>query len=327
MSTIELLNPLPMTLDRYEDDLAGILTRLGFSVERHLPLPIEAHSGASRSRRAANLVRFYSVRSSSIPMIIWPFLGYFDAWIWPLLRRHERLHLVVHDVPPLRPQIRSAIGTARFVGRLQPSTLNIIVHSHEAEHTLRSLGWRRIVTLPLPFVTPSASLREPQQWRQTGDRLRLTVAGQYKPSRTLNLLKELGGQQDNIELVLAGTGWPLIPGWQVLDRFLSEDDLDSLIRNSDAVLLPYERYSQSAMAVRALGLGTPVIGVEHPQLRDIYGHGYRGAVKSLSGPEVLSAFAEVCSISRTHLIKRAFEKQAEWDLSWSEYLNASRHKV
>jgi hypothetical protein len=85
--------------------------------------------------------------------------------------------------------------------------------------------------------------------------------GQYKRDRNLELLREFAASApSDWRLILAGRGWPEITGWKVDSRFLSENELNDRIDQSSVVLIPYRRFYQSGIAVRAIERGVPVVG-------------------------------------------------------------------
>ena len=98
------------------------------------------------------------------------------------------------------------------------------------------------------------------------------VLGQYKQDRDLEVLRLLASElRGQFELEIVGRGWPEIAGWRVDARFVAESELDLLIRTSDAVLIPYRRFYQSGIAIRALENGTPVVGRAGTSLDALYG--------------------------------------------------------
>ena len=74
-----------------------------------------------------------------------------------------------------------------------------------------------------------------------------------------------------VDLEVVGRGWPDLPGWNVDSRFVSELELDELVKSSDAIVIPYVRFFQSGIAIRALESNTPVVGRAATSLADLYG--------------------------------------------------------
>jgi len=100
------------------------------------------------------------------------------------------------------------------------------------------------------------------------------------------LISGLGKELRGIGLqpVIAGRGWPTVPGWTVDEGFMTEPDMTARLRRARCVLLPYSHYFQSNVAVRALEVGTPVVGHRHPFLEGLLGAEYPGYVEHGSDP-------------------------------------------
>jgi hypothetical protein len=62
---------------------------------------------------------------------------------------------------------------------------------------------------------------------------------------------------------------------------VSESELDELIQSSDAIVIPYKRFYQSGIAIRALELGTPIVGRADTSLSGIYGKSSKLLVRGL----------------------------------------------
>ena len=71
--------------------------------------------------------------------------------------------------------------------------------------------------------------------------------------------------------MIRGRGWPAIDGWDLDDRFLSEEEFSAEIDAAGVVLIPYQRFYQSGVAIRALEGGVPVVGPQHPFLSNLFG--------------------------------------------------------
>ncbi|MFF0284377.1 hypothetical protein ACFYSW_29230 [Rhodococcus aetherivorans] len=78
------------------------------------------------------------------------------------------------------------------------------------------------------------------------------------------------------DLRIIGRGWPNISGWRVTSRFVSEEELDRALDDSDVVVLPYRQYWQSGIAVRAVERGTSVVGERTEFLSVLMGDEYPG---------------------------------------------------
>ncbi|WP_210494634.1 hypothetical protein [Patulibacter sp. SYSU D01012] len=94
---------------------------------------------------------------------------------------------------------------------------------------------------------------------------------------------------------------------------MSEDELTQSLRASNVVLIPYSRYYQSGIAIRALEEGTPVVGRRHTFLESLLGAAYPGLVDSESTDEWLAAIERV--VSRAHSVDlRGRAIRSEWEV-------------
>jgi hypothetical protein len=104
------------------------------------------------------------------------------------------------------------------------------------------------------------------------DRSIVTVLGQYKADRDIPLLEWLATVlPPQARLQIVGRGWPTVNGWQVDARFIPEEEFDATIQQSSVVLIPYRRFYQSGVAIRALEQDVPVVGPRASVLSEIFG--------------------------------------------------------
>jgi hypothetical protein len=99
------------------------------------------------------------------------------------------------------------------------------------------------------------------------------VLGQYKPDRDIELMESVARElPGDVSLRVAGRGWPEVAGWSVDNRFISEGELETILSGeSTVVLVPYRRFFQSGIAMRALENLVPVVGPADSSLAAIFG--------------------------------------------------------
>jgi hypothetical protein len=274
---IIILNPLGGALSHYTEALLHQLADAG--IETDLISIIEpSQSGKSRFHwLAAYSSMLYSAgrrtRRRNSPervLITWPVLGFLDLLLVKVLCGNAGA-IVYHDPQPLVRSVGSTqavAGLVRLVKR-RPGTL---VHSNEAAQAMNAVGLTDGLTLvPHPMLPPAASAKEPAVNGEPGIRPRVRVLGQYKADRDIDLLTSLAGKLGSKYcLDIVGRGWPAVPGWNVDARFVPEDELEELILTSDAIVIPYKRFYQSGIAIRALEHGTPVVGRVETSLGELY---------------------------------------------------------
>ncbi|WP_407661938.1 glycosyltransferase [Mycolicibacterium chlorophenolicum] len=129
-------------------------------------------------------------------------------------------------------------------------------------------------------------MRSPAAAAAANQRPVVLVLGQYKPARDLNVMSAIAPQlrANGWQPVVAGRGWPEVPGWRVINRFLSRNEFTELLDASAVLLLPYQHYFQSGVALRALECGIPVVGRETGFLRSVLGPDFNGAVQRWDDP-------------------------------------------
>lgn len=269
-----VVNPLGMALEHYTEALRGHLRDAGVETEL-ISVAEPSQSGKGRTRWLVSYSRAllsagHMARRSTVPagvLLTWPVLGFLDVLAVKFACGTSGI-IVYHDPRPLVRSVGSSPMFARLAGllRRRPGAL---VHSKQAARAMGDLGLASNLTLlPHPMLPVADSVQE----QPPGKTPQIRVLGQYKPDRDVALLEELSSRlprEYNLEIV--GRGWPDVKGWTVDARFVSEDELDGLISTSDAIIIPYKRFYQSGIAIRALEQAVPIVGRAGTSLRDLYG--------------------------------------------------------
>ncbi|MEV7998818.1 hypothetical protein QMY03_21000 [Arthrobacter sp. KFRI-F3372] len=274
---IIVINPLGEALSHYSQALVCHLTDAGVESEV-VSITEPSRSGKSRFKW---LMDYFAVlvsvgkrtrkrHSREIVLVTWPVLGFLDLVIVKILCGSTGM-IVYHDP---RPLVRSA-GSSRAVAglvRLVGKRPRALVHSKEAAQAMCNLGFSFGLTMVPHPILPTGAVNEPTRDYGIGARHCVRVLGQYKEDRDVDLLRVLAeqlGKKYHFEIV--GRGWPPVTGWKVDARFVSEDELDELIATSGAIIIPYKRFYQSGIAIRALEKAVPIVGRAQTNLRDLYG--------------------------------------------------------
>ncbi|WP_136642344.1 glycosyltransferase [Subtercola vilae] len=204
--------------------------------------------------------------SSNTELIVtWPLLGYLDSLIVGLLFGRNSC-VVVHDTKPLV----TAVGYGRvsqLLSSVSLRTVSLVIHSTQARVDIENARLRHAaILLPLPIHPLS------QRRRENEPRTAVRVVGQFKPDRDVEGLVEVARQLNGrLTLEIVGRKWPAVEGWAVRDAFVPEEELDNLIETSTAIVIPYKRFYQSAIAIRALERETPIVGPAGTSLADLLG--------------------------------------------------------
>lgn len=270
-----LINPLGGALAHYTEAVAKTLKASGAEV-RLYAINEPSVSGESRWRWFSDYLRLLAKSRATgrgarrQTLVVWPVLGFFDLVLVRLLCG-GRASVVYHDPKPLVRAAGSDPLSARLVFRL-PNLPHVVVHSAGAVKAMDSLGCTsRMHVLALPMLPPVA----PDTGPGGGAAVRrpvVRVLGQFKRDRDLGALEVLARElKSEVDLEIVGRGWPEVAGWKVDARFVPELELDELLKSSDAIVVPYLRFYQSDIAIRALEANTPVVGRASTSLADLYG--------------------------------------------------------
>lgn len=274
-SITAIVNPLGGALAHYTEALAKTLRSAGTEVQV-LSVQEPSLSGRSRWRwlldymRILTKARHSAAKSDSQILVVWPVLGFLDLLLVRLLCG-RRASVVYHDPKPLVRAVGSDPVSARLIAAL-PDLPDVVVHSQAAAETMQSFGFMsQTHFLAHPMFPPTTSEQaHPTPGR---DKPVVRVLGQFKRDRDIEALKALADHVGHdVDLEIVGRGWPDVSGWEVDARFVSEQELDELVRNSAVVVIPYLRFYQSGIAIRALESGTPIVGRAATSLADLYGH-------------------------------------------------------
>jgi hypothetical protein len=275
---VTLFNPLPRTLRHYEDALRETLGRLGVSATTFRPVPAADSSVSHLARGRAHLAGVRRTRSEERLIVLWPAFGWLEPAIWEGARG---CLVIVHDPAPIRRQYGYG-RLARAAGRiaLDHGGPGLICHTEVARaEVMRAVGPARE---PALCLHPIASPAPEQGTAAAAPRSApvVLVAGQYKPTRDVELLSALGPELRGAGFRprIVGRGWPELAGWEVRDGFLSEADFDLELRLASVLLVPYRRYWQSGVALRALENGTDVVGARTEFLTMLLGADHPGLI-------------------------------------------------
>lgn len=328
---ITVVNPLGGALAHYTKALRRHLLDAGFDVEmRSLLEPSISGKGRLHwvGSYAALLARA-GVRSQGRThvLVTWPVLGFLDLILVKLLCGPATV--IYHDPQPLVRSVGSGARSAAVAQRLAGS-VPTLVHSEQAALAMRSLGLGgslRVVAHPAAVHEAAVSPgQEPPRAQPT-----IRVLGQYKPDRDLQLLEFLAQRlAGSCRLEIVGRGWPDVEGWHVDPRFVSEPELDQLLATASALVIPYTRFFQSGIAVRALEKGVPVVGRAGTSLGDLYGAGSPLLVSDGGpGPEDVDAWLGAIGFAlregRTEAARAAASFRERASREWAEFAsNTSR---
>ena len=185
---------------------------------------------------------------------------------------------VVHDPSP-HSGVASSKIKKQIERTLERSAHQLIVHGEIGARQIR-VAFNRIAEI-LPHINLQ-SLVGDASYRERTEMKNVLFFGALRPNKGLELLPEyallLKGR--GINLTVAGssslskdimkTSWPKVlkcilgklkkmPNVAVLERYIDDDEVARLIKNADAVLLPYKDATQSGVLALAATMCVPVV--------------------------------------------------------------------
>ena len=323
--TIHILNPLRLTLLHYEHEMVDTLKLAGYSRVQVIPTTNgEGVTGATQRLRImlASLIERvklgFSMRGQTV-IVVWPLFGYLDPWTLWSLCYSNRVFMVMHDPTPLR----KAYGYSRISRRLFKwivGMTNIQVVYHTALAMEVGVEMCGIAGVVVPHPMSAVNTDRPGISESAESRCTVRVLGQYKKTRAIAPLEHIAAQEaDDLLLEVHGRGWPSVAGWQVSARFVPEAEFDMLIASSDCIVIPYDTFFQSGVAVRSLELGVPVVGPRHEHIVELYGSDWPGLVRDET--DWHAAVLRAVATDAGKLEKRADDVRVKASHAWSEILD------
>jgi hypothetical protein len=313
-----LANPLGAGLAHYTESLDHVLRTCGVATCRvDVIEPSSADYGRVRwlCEYVVRVRRRITQERPDALVAAWPAVGYWDLVVLTLVAGRRRpVYLVMHDPQPLvyaRGYGRTAKALARRLGRPV-----IVAHSPDAVRTIvDDAGMPRVIEALHPMLLPR---RAPPVG---GARRNIRVLGQFKIDRDVAGLERLAANAPpDWRLEIIGRGWPSIDGWDIRSEFVAESHFDELVRTSHAVLIPYSRFFQSGVAIRALEWGVPVVGPYASSLQIALGDDCRWLVRD---GDWMSAVAAAVQEDRDQVSARARDLYDRVIRDWSKMLEAA----
>ncbi|MFC7673171.1 glycosyltransferase [Mycolicibacterium sp. GCM10028919] len=283
-----IVNPLKRTLAHYEKELMEILVECGSETVGYVDcVPGDGVAGpADRMsialRTVTERIKLSHNVSEQTIIVIWPLFGYLEPLTLLGLARRNEVFIVVHDPLPLRRSYgQSRFARELFKLALHHPRLHVLYHTTLAQQVGVRVNGVAGAVVPHPIRLRQTAAGRPVRTRAARPVVR--VLGQYKETRSMTALAGLGAHASTFcDLEIHGMGWPGVPGWTVSDRFVPEHDFARLVEKSDCIVIPYDSFYQSGVAVRCLESGVPLIAPRHEHIEQLYGVDWAGIVEDAS---------------------------------------------
>lgn len=282
---ILVINPLKYTLAHYEGELLGLLGQADFgAVEVAETVPVDGVTGSLERALVAVRCVWQRLRmarhvSGRIVVVVWPLFGYLEPFTLLRLARGNYVYIIVHDPSPLqRAYGQSAWAATLFKAMTKRRNMQVVYHTELAQRVgARDTGVEGTV-VPHPVGIATSGLDESRD-RHVDARPVVRVLGRFKDTRSLSALGAISqGAAGTCTLEIHGRGWPDVAGWTLNDTFVPESEFAGLVESADCVVIPYDYFFQSGVAVRCLEAGIPIVAPRHEHIAELYGTHWPGAV-------------------------------------------------
>lgn len=322
---IKIVNPLPTTLAHYQKELITMLSDAAPDkrVEVLLEVGDRLDSTPKKIISAVSIVcrRWrYSRSEQSTFVIIWPLFGYLDVLTWLLVARNNNVVIIYHDPLPLRKQIGFSRLARTIFSRVAKATgIRALCHTQIAKNALLRETRIESLTAGHPLIRSRPAFREYGNAPAPMVRGPVTVLGQFKAARSLEPLVQISGSlSGRYDLRIVGKGWPAVSGWTVIDEFIDEDRFDSLVAESSCVVIPYDHFFQSGVAVRCLESRIPVVAPRHEHIEALFGVAWAGLVDPQTDwvQAIIAVTGESLELDET--VERAYSQvRDQWEKLFS----------
>jgi len=261
---VTVANPLPDALYHYMIELRETLARINVSVDYDDTIPSIEGVGLS-GKIAYLLARSKRINNNECYLSTWSSVGLLEPWLFH--GHNSDFGVINHDPVPLRRQSGFGVGSRLLASIFRSKHVQIIDHSPDAHAVLTNLyPHAEIISMMHPILSH-------QNVKKTTEGVVL-VAGQYKPSRDLDLLSKLGYllKKNGLRPRIVGRGWPSdLEAWEVVSRFASEDELTEELTQASVLCVPYKHFFQSGVMIRALEQGTLSVSPQNSFVTQLLG--------------------------------------------------------
>lgn len=274
------VNHLPRALHHYQAELKDCLPCL---TTWRCTNAEAAGSPAGRLTRGFRTIKALRALDDDL-LRLWPIFGRHEASLAALWRRDgTRWWQVVHDPVPLDDDASDERWLSMWATLARrDGGVQYLVHSAHALDLMTAAGVpeQRLHLLPHPVLTTTTS----PQARETSKPI-IACLGTYKPARDLTLLAALPAALGaEFQFRLVGRGWPALHGWDRTPYHVPEAEFDQTIATASVVLVPYIRFFQSGVMVRALELGVPCVAPRNAFTEAVAGPACQGLLAD--GPDI-----------------------------------------
>ena len=159
------------------------------------------------------------------------------------------------------------------------------------------------------------------------EKINILQFGRIVPSKGIDILLEaVKILQDKypIHLIVAGSGEPYftfkgVNNYQFINRFIPNEEIVSLIRKSDMIVMPYTSASQSGIPMTVYAFNKPIVASDIAGLREVIDHLKTGILVDNLDANKLALAIETLLINRdlkANMSENIKQKYSEGEFSW-----------
>jgi glycosyltransferase involved in cell wall biosynthesis len=291
--------------------------------------------GLEHIKDIIKLVKYLREIKPDVLHVQWPTLPFIDKWAFMFLKRRFPMILTVHDTNPLHGSPSSNILLYQFNNVITMFD-GWIVHTKYSKRKLQmEYGIK-----PDDITVISHGILEYTGTtdREKTDTFELLYFGNIKQYKGIDILiKALGHlnakQINRLNLRIAGNPQePVEPykrlassvgiseaiTWEL--EYIPDEELPSLFRNADAIVLPYRDIDQSGVLMTAVGYPTPIIASDVGGFSEQLSHDENALLFSPKSPEKLGdCIVELLENEETRdRLTKGIDEFADGIPSWSK---------
>lgn len=318
-----IINPLSHTLAHYQAELLEILASSDIkSVQVAQSITGEGITGSfARLNVAVRTILQRAKLGLSTTgrdiIVAWPLFGYLEPLTLIFFARRNTVYIILHDPTPLRHSYgQSVVARRLFKAVANRLDMKVLYHTKQAQVVGAEQCGVIGEVVPHPLQLSAAVVPDSPDRKA---RPVVRVLGQYKETRSIRALIEISNLVDSsVTLEIHGRGWPAVPGWKVSDRFVPEVEFENLVATSDCVVIPYDSFFQSGVAVRCFEVGVRLVGPAHEHIMQLYGESWPGIVRDDS--DWYDALARAMATSSAEMQSRHLHVVQNIRDAWKELL-------
>ena len=201
----------------------------------------------------------------------WLKIPQFDYFVLKNIKRVSRKTKIIFTAHNILPH-NTGNKYKKIYEKIYSFIDGIIVHGNKTKDNLLqkfSIDKNKVVVIPHGFLPRE---KKEKQKKDDGDFITFSIIGSLSKYKGVDLLVEAWCTSEqlleskNCKLLIAGAGKmdcleniPLNKNIELVNRFLSDEELDEIIEKTDISILPYRVISQSGVLLTMLAENKPVI--------------------------------------------------------------------